>query len=159
MNNPVLIAENSETGNVATASTFVDQNGETRTHYKIMVTQSSFTANNGYVNESKRTAFVTLSEQVYNSLESKGLLVDGAIFPLTGKLAVEETLVPHIIKAGSRKGQKQHPKRAGKNGRVITHQGQPVYRNTNFVSDLNTPDVLLASDKFSAEQESEDVTE
>ena len=162
MNNQVLIAENSKTGQIVTPSTYVDKTtGEEKSIYKLMVTQSSLTDNNGYINESKRTAFVTLDERSFNAFDKAGLLVDGAIFPITGKLVVEETLVPYIIKSGPRKGQKQEPKRAGINGPVITHKGQPVYRNTNFTSDMSAQDVLLASDKRNVSQESseEEVTE
>ena len=162
MNNQVLIAENSKTGQVVMSSSYVDkETGEEKSIYKIMVTQTSFNVNNGYVNEAKRTAFITLDEKSFNAFDKAGILVDGAVLPIAGKLVVEETLVPYIIKSGPRKGQKQEPKRAGINGAVITHQGQPVYRNTNFTTDMNAQDVLLASDKRGVSQESseEEVTE
>ena len=148
MNNQVLIASNSKTGKVVTASEFVDKKtGEVKTNYKIMVKQSSFVAKNGYINESVRTAFITLDERSYNSLNNAGLLVDGAPLPIAGKLVVTETLTPYTIKTGERKGQKQTPKRAGKDGAVMTHQGQPIYRNTEFTQDMSRQDVLLTADK------------
>ena len=144
MNNQVLIAENSTTGKVCTEFNYVDKvSKETKTLYKLMVTQSSLTASNGIFRESKRTAFVTLDEKAYGMFERAGLLRDGAPLPLQGKLVITETLEPYMRKDGT----PQKPKINPTTQEVITHQGAPVYRNTEFTQDLNAVDTFLASDR------------
>jgi len=140
MNNQVTIAENSKTGVISTASTYVDKDTkEEKTHYKVMIKQTSFVSSNGYVNEVSRVAFITLDEKTHNAFDAAGLLVNGATLPLPGKIVVEEVLTFYT----SKKGVKQKPKRAGAGKRIMTHKGMPIYRNTMFTQDMAQPDIFL----------------
>lgn len=54
---------------------------------------------------------------------------------LAGKIVFNESL----IKIGN-----AEPKRAGKDGEILTSGGQPIYRYSKFTSDQNATDVLIA---------------
>lgn len=61
---------------------------------------------------------------------------------ISGKIIVKETT--------EKSYDNEQPKRAGKDGDVITHNGAPVYRNAYYTADLSATDSLLASDKVAA---------
>jgi len=138
----VKVNANSETGEIWTLRNITDKNTkEERTVGVIMLSQVSFNSS-GIGGLSKKTAFKTYEQDVMDLL---GDMVDGQTFPIPGKLVIEETLKPYTRKDGST----QEPKRKGKNGDIITYQGSPVYRNTEFTTDMNAQDVLLRETKAS----------
>jgi hypothetical protein len=136
----VKVNANSNTGEIWTLRQITDsQTGEERTVGVIMLSQASFNSS-GIGGLSKKTAFKTYEQEVIDLL---GDLTDGQTFPIEGKLIVEETLVPYTRKDGST----QEPKRKGKDGEIITYHGSPVYRNTDFTTDMSAQDVLLRESK------------
>ena len=64
---------------------------------------------------------------------------------ISGKVITIESLSPQF--------EGQEPKRAGKEGAIITHNGAPVYRSTQVTGDLNACDMLLSSDKVAVAAE------
>ena len=132
----VKVMANPQTGEVWTPRVITDSNtGEEIEAAVIMLSQVTINSS-GIGGLAKRTAFKTYRQEVVDLL---GPLVDGQTFPLEGKLVVTETLTPYQRKDGSF----QEPKRRGKGGEVITYNGQPVYRNTDFTEDMDAQDVLL----------------
>ena len=93
----------------------------------------------------RRTAFITLQESVLERRMKEGSLVEFGPYIVAGKegeLLVQESTTPFY--------EGQEPKTAGKDGDIITHGGQPVYRNTIFSIDDNASDELLVSDSVNA---------
>ena len=138
MKNQVIIKADSKTGNVVTMKTQTNKTtGEETQVGSVRIESTAYTNWRGQVRTSKRTAFLSLNEDVLSSMEP--LLVDGGVFPMPGKIVVEETLTPYIKKNGKPQEAKINPSTK----EVITFQGQPVYRNSYFSTDLDAQDVLL----------------
>lgn len=153
MKNQVLIAENSKTGELIKMRTVTNsKTGEKREVASIMVQQTSLAGLSTFGRLQKRTAYVTLEMDAFEFIEDH--IVNGAVFPVPGKIVIEESLTPYVRKDGS----KQEPKINPDTGEIITYQGQPVYRNTRFTEDLNAQDVLLR-DNGSNQQSSEKLPE
>lgn len=55
-----------------------------------------------------------------------------------------------IISESTEKKGNAEPARAGKDGDILTHGGQPIYRYAEFTSDTNATDQLLSRDKVLA---------
>lgn len=83
------------------------------------------------------SAFVTLRKSTAAQLKG-GELIDGKIIAI-------ETLSPQY--------EGHEPKRAGKEGNVITSAGQPVYRQTVYTNNVNAQDELLPSDRMAVSEE------
>ena len=151
MNTNVTVVENPQTGLIWTPREIVDsQTGEKRTVAVIQLQQLTVN-DSGIGGLSKRTAFKTYEMDVVKFLETDengnhSPLVNGQKFPIPGQLVVEETLTPYVSKSGK----KQEPKRRGKGGAIITYQGKPVYRNTEFTTDMSAQDVFLRENSVSA---------
>lgn len=64
---------------------------------------------------------------------------------IDGKIIISETLSPAY--------EGQNPKRAGKDGDIIKHNGQTVYRETLYRANLAAQDIILTSDKVSVRSE------
>lgn len=138
MNTKVIVRAHKETGALVTMKNIINkEDGSERAVGTVMVEQSTITGLSGIARVSKRVAFITLEEEVVDLLKTS--LVDGQEFPVQGKLVVTETTVPYIKKDGT----PQEPKRHGGTNEIMTYQGQPIYRNTDFSEDLNAVDVLL----------------
>lgn len=138
MNTKVIVRAHKETGALVTMKNIINkEDGSERAVGTVMVEQSTITGLSGIARVSKRVAFITLEEEVVDLLKTS--LVDGQEFPVQGKLVVTETTVPYIKKDGT----PQEPKRHGGTNEIMTYQGQPIYRNTDFSEDLKAVDVLL----------------
>lgn len=141
MKNLVKVLANKNTGEVFN-ETLVEnkQTGETETFYNVMVSQKSLSNLSGLGRVSHRTAFLKLPAE---ALELIGDLKDGDVFPQQGKIVVKETLEPY--KWTDKDGNKrvQEPKINPSTQEVITFEGQPVYRNQYFTTDLSEQDVFL----------------
>lgn len=104
---------------------------------KIRVDQINLEVNKGFSAMKRRSAFITLDEATSKML--KPLLVEGEAYPLEGQIVVRESLDPFWPN--------QEPKRKGKYGDIVTHLGSPVYRETEFTSDMSAQDEFLEMDK------------
>ena len=134
MNNlkKVLVVGHPDTGEVITM--FMGKNGGN--FGKIRVDQSTLVMNSGFARIANRSAFITVDEETAAVLSN--MLVDGQPYPLEGQIVVNESTEPFYP------GQK--PKTKGAEGAVITNNGQPVYRDTEFTTDMTKRDVVLDSD-------------
>jgi hypothetical protein len=63
-------------------------------------------------------------------------LVAGEI--LDGKILIKESVTKNPFRAN------QEPKRAGKDGGILLFNGLPIYRETEFTTDLSAQNVLVA---------------
>ena len=153
MNTNVIIKANKETGIVVKMAPMKDGlTGEMKEMGTLRVEQSAFTMRKGFLVTSKRSAFIKLTVDQITALGDS--LQKDAIFPLPGKIYINETLTPYVNKST---GKVQEPKRKGENGDIITYQGQTVYMNSEFTDDLSKPDVFLRdSDVAPIEVESEE---
>ena len=137
MKNQVTIVANSKTGKVVQMKTITDsKTGETREVGSVMLQSSTITGLGRLARASVRTCFLTLEQSALDLMQD--YLVDGAEFPFDGRIRVVETLKPYVRK----NGKPQDPKINPTSKKVITYQGKPVYRNTEF-SETNEPDVFL----------------
>lgn len=114
---------------------FESEKGET--FGKVRVDQRSPVINNGFMSFANRSAFITFDEQIAKKMES--ILQEDKPYPIEGRVVVTESLEPFY--------EGQGPKTKGVDGEVITHLGAPVYRETQFVFNLDAKDKLLVSDK------------
>ena len=103
---------------------------------KIRLDQSELAISNGFSRFAKRSAFITVEGATADVLE--GMLVEGQPYPMAGKIVVTESTRPFYPG--------QEAKRKGKDGAIILSNGQPVYRDTEFTSDLNRGDIFITSD-------------
>lgn len=131
-----LVIAHPETGEIITRFTSKEGGKE---FAKVRVDSVTLEVNNGFSSFSKRSAFITLSGEDADTFEELGLLVEGQKYPVEGKIIVRESLKPFYV------GQK--PKTKGKGGEVVTNNGQPVYRDTEFVTDLSAQDEFISTDK------------
>jgi hypothetical protein len=135
LSNKPIVKAHPETGAVITY--FESEKGET--YGKVRVDQRTPVVNNGYMSFANRSAFITMDEKTAKEMES--ILQEEQPYPIAGKVVVTESLTPFY--------DGQEPKTKGADGDVITHQGRPVYRDTQFVFDLDAVDTLLKSDRDS----------
>lgn len=127
-----LVAAHPTTGELITRFTAKDGSE----YGKIRVDEMKLSISNGFSRFAKRTAFITVEKETADILEQ--MLVEGQPYPMPGKIIVMESLDPFYPG--------QEPKRKGADGEFITHNGHPVYRNTEFVADLNAEDVFIIGD-------------
>lgn len=137
LSNQPIVKAHPVTGAIVTY--FDNSKGET--FGKIRVDQRAPVINNGFMSFANRSAFITLDESTAKEMES--ILVEDAPYPIPGKVVVTESLTPFY--------EGQEPKRKGADGEVITHLGAPVYRDTNYVFDLEAKDTLLVGDRDGVE--------
>ncbi|WP_372757995.1 hypothetical protein [Mariniflexile sp.] len=133
LSNQPLVKAHPVTGALVTY--FENSKGET--FGKIRVDQRAPVINNGFMSFANRSAFITLNELDAKAMET--IIVEDAPYPIEGKVVVTESLEPFY--------ESQEPKRKGADGDIITHLGAPVYRETNYVFDLEAKDTLLVSDR------------
>jgi hypothetical protein len=124
----VIMRAHPETGELGTEQTM--KNGEKIV--TVRVEQSTIEANNGFIQERKKVAFARLPENLKHLIDNKK---DGDEFPIPGKIVVKEALKPFY--------EGQEPKRAGADGGYCVKDGQPIYREAIFTSNLNAQDELI----------------
>jgi hypothetical protein len=137
LSNQPIVKAHPVTGAIVTY--FDNSKGET--FGKIRVDQRAPVINNGFMSFANRSAFITLDEKTAKEMET--ILAEDKPYPIEGKVVVTESLTPFY--------EGQEPKRKGADGEVITHLGAPVYRDTNYVFDLEAKDTLLAGDREGVE--------
>lgn len=92
----------------------------------------SFSAK-GYVQSAKaNSALLTISKEVFD----KAKIEEGQT--MVGKIVIKESTTKNPFRAN------QDPKRAGKDGGVLLSNGLPIYRETEFTTDLSAQNVLVA---------------
>lgn len=133
LSNQPIVKAHPVTGAVVTY--FENSKGET--FGKIRVDQRAPVINNGFMSFANRSAFITLAEKTAKEMEPT--LKEDMPYPIPGKVIVTESLEPFYYG--------QEPKRKGAEGEIVTHMGAPVYRDTDYVFNLNAQDTLLASDR------------
>jgi hypothetical protein len=133
LSNKPMVKAHPKTGAIVTY--FENSKGET--FGKIRVDQRAATINNGFMSFTNRSAFITLNEEDAKAMET--IVIVDTPYPIEGKVVITESTDPFY--------EGQTPKTKGVGGAIITHLGAPVYRNTNYVFDLNAKDTLLVSDR------------
>ena len=113
------------------------ENSEGEIFGKVRVDQRMPVINNGFMSFANRSAFITYDEETAKEMES--VLQEDKAFPIQGKVVVTESTEQFY--------EGQTPKTKGADGDIITHLGAPVYRETNYVFDIDAQDILLASDR------------
>ena len=113
------------------------ENSKGETFGKIRVDQRCPGINRGFMSFANRSAFITYDEDTAKEMET--ILEEDKAYPIAGKVLVTESTEPFYSE--------QEPKRKGTDGDIITHGGAPVYREINYVFDLEAKDTLLASDR------------
>lgn len=104
----------------------------------VMVTQTTFVANNGIVNERKRTSYFRAELKTLKALESLGYLAEGADLNASGVnqiIARKETYEPQY--------EGHQPKVNPSTGEVILVNGRNVYLN-DYVAPASTEDILIS---------------
>jgi len=137
LSNQPIVKAHPVTGAIVTY--FDNSKGET--FGKIRIDQRAPVINNGFMSFANRSAFITLDESTAKEMET--ILEEDKAYPIPGKVVVTESLTPFY--------EGQEPKRKGAEGEVITHLGASVYRDTNYVFDLDAKDTLLAGDRDGVE--------
>lgn len=133
LSNKPIVKAHPETGAIVTY--FQSEKGET--YGKIRVDQRAPVISNGYMSFANRSAFITMDEETAKQMEP--LLQEDKPYPIAGKIVVTESLTPFYDGQG--------PKVNPSTNEVITHNGQPVFRDTDFVLDSDAEDTLLATDR------------
>jgi hypothetical protein len=126
----VTVIANPKTGKVFNQNANLGKDGKA---YGWFLVESSVLDTSGpIVSIKRRTAVKAISKEAYDA--AAGLLQVGSQLP--GKIVVREALEPFYD------GQKA--KTAGEGGEVCTFNGNPIYRETEFTSDLSASDELIA---------------
>lgn len=138
MENQVTITANPTTGNVFTENTNLGKDGKA---YGFIRVESQWVDFSGAVAKVKsRSALKTISKEDY--LKAASFLTAGSKLP--GKIIVKDTLAP----AYEGHAPLSVPVTAGsKEMRIVTSNGQPVYRQNIFTSDANAQDEKVSYDK------------
>ena len=95
------------------------------------------TSGDGMIVIQKRVAFIRMRVADAEVLKDAKLLAVGKVFPMPGKIIVQESLVPFH--------DNQAPKLNPTTGEIVMYQGEPVYRNSIFCSDTEAADELIAA--------------
>jgi hypothetical protein len=154
MKNLVKVVADKKTGSVVRMRTITDKStGETREVGVVMVQSKTISGLSALGRVSTRTAFITLEAEALEMLEDD--LQDGRVFPIDGKIVIEETLTPYIKKDGSAQDAKINPR----TNEEITYHGKPVYRNSFFSEDVNHADAFLKESASVPQVETEEAPE
>lgn len=124
----IIVKSHPQTGLVITENTNNKDWGTVR------LEQTTFIPSGHIVNKSTRVAFITGAKEVLEAMELKA---DGD-YPIVGKLVVREQTKPFF--------QGQDPKLVPNTDVICKSEGQPIYRQTDFTSNMNEQDVLVLHD-------------
>ena len=136
LSNAPIVKAHPTTGKIVTY--FESEKGDT--YGKVRVDQRAPVISNGFMSFANRSAFITMDEKTAKDMET--ILKEEQPYPIAGKVVVRESLEPFY--------EGQEPKINPSTNEVITHLGAPVYRDTDFVFDLEAEDTLLATDREGA---------
>jgi hypothetical protein len=130
MKNSVVVIANKSTGLVFNSTGVSAKDGKEYGWYTV---QSTFVDRSGAMDKvTVLSALRSTSAEAFNASP----LVAGEI--LDGKILIKESVTKNPFKAN------QEPKRAGKDGPVCLFNGLPIYRETEFTTDLSAQNVLIA---------------
>lgn len=130
MKNSVVVIANKTTGLVFNSTGISAKDGKEYGWYTV---QSTFVDRSGSMDKvTVLSALRSTSAEAFNAAP----LVAGEI--LEGKIIVKESTTKNPFRAN------QEPKRKGKDGGILLFNGQPIYRETEFTTDLNAQNVLVA---------------
>jgi hypothetical protein len=130
MKNSVVVIANKTTGLVFNSTGISAKDGKEYGWYTV---QSTFVDRSGAMDKvTVLSALRSTSAEAFNAAP----LVAGEI--LDGKIIVKESTTKNPFRAN------QEPKRKGKDGGILLFNGQPIYRETEFTTDLNAQNVLVA---------------
>jgi len=130
MKNSVVVIANKTTGLVFNSTGISAKDGKEYGWYTV---QSTFVDRSGALDKvTVLSALRSTSAEAFNAAP----LVAGEI--LDGKIIVKESTTKNPFRAN------QEPKRKGKDGGILLFNGQPIYRETEFTTDLNAQNVLVA---------------
>ena len=130
MKNQVVVIANKTTGLVFNSTGISAKDGKEYGWYTV---QSTFVDRSGSMDKvTVLTALRSTSAEAFNAAP----LVAGEI--LDGKIVIKESITKNPFRAN------QEPKRKGKDGGVLLFNGLPIYRETEFTSDLSVQNVLVA---------------
>ena len=144
------ITSHPKTGEVVTMT----EGKDGKVYGRIRVDSIQTVIQNNMERDVKRSAFITLSEEVLARRTKDGSLEEGTEYKvagMSGKLKVVESIKPFF--------EAQEPKTKGADGEVITSGGMPVFRETVFTLDMNEHDVLLPSDSTVDSDENENTSD
>ena len=130
MKNQVVVIANKTTGLVFNSTGISAKDGKEYGWYTV---QSTFVDRSGPIDKvTVLTALRSTSADAFNAAP----LAEGEL--LDGKIIVKESTTKNPFRAN------QEPKRKGKDGGVLLHNGLPIYRETEFTTDLSAQNVLVA---------------
>ena len=130
MKNSVVVIANKNSGLVFNSTGISAKDGKEYGWYTV---QSTFVDRSGAMDKvTVLTALRSTSADAFNAAPlAAGELLDG-------KIVVKESTIKNPFRAN------QEPKRKGKDGGVLLFNGLPIYRETEFTTDLSAQNVLVA---------------
>lgn len=130
MKNQVVVIANKNSGLVFNSTGISAKDGKEYGWYTV---QSTFVDRSGAMDKvTVLTALRSTSADAFNAAPlAAGELLDG-------KIVVKESTIKNPFRAN------QEPKRKGKDGGVLLFNGLPIYRETEFTTDLSAQNVLIA---------------
>lgn len=130
MKNQVVVIANKNSGLVFNSTGISAKDGKEYGWYTV---QSTFVDRSGAMDKvTVLTALRSTSADAFNAAPlAAGELLDG-------KIIVKESTIKNPFRAN------QEPKRKGKDGGVLLFNGLPIYRETEFTTDLSAQNVLVA---------------
>ena len=130
MKNQVVVIANKNSGLVFNSTGISSKDGKEYGWYTV---QSTFVDRSGAMDKvTVLTALRSTSADAFNAAPlAAGELLDG-------KIVVKESTIKNPFRAN------QEPKRKGKDGGVLLFNGLPIYRETEFTTDLSAQNVLVA---------------
>jgi hypothetical protein len=130
----VIVKANPTNNLVITPST-------TNTEYGVVrLEATAFEATNGMLNSRKRVAFLRAKIEDLATLNLKA----DTTFPLAGKIVVKESIEAFY--------EGQTPKINPSTSEVLMKGSNPIYRITEFTTDINAVDIFVAHDKDSVDE-------
>lgn len=130
MKNSVIVTANPANGQVFTSTGVSSKDGKEYGYIRLESTEVDFSGPVAQVK--KRSALKSMTREAF---DMSGL---AAGLEIPGRIIVKESLTKNPFKAN------QEPKRQGKEGGILLYNGQPIYRETEFTTDLNAQDVTIA---------------
>ena len=117
INQPVIVTANKE-GHIINETSNPDW-------YRFRVEQAFPTMSGGILSMRKRSALISINEKEIDVIEP--MLVAGKPYFMQGKIVVTEQTVPFW--------ENQSPKINPQTNEILLFDGQPIFRNTEFVPD------------------------
>jgi len=129
MKNSVVVTANPANGQVFTSSGVSEKDGKEYGFIRVESTEIDFS---GPVAQKKtRSALKAMSRETFDAAE----LAAGSVIP--GHIVVKESTTKNPNRTN------QLPKTQGKDGGVLLLNGLPIYRETEFTTDLSVKDEML----------------